>query len=146
MIPVKHIDPDDLPLYAMQLLPPDEMEEMRLHLQHSVEARRLLAEIYGDLSLFAHAAEMQDAPALARQRLMKQVAREKKEIPESLTDRYTSGVDTFAPRMSSSSLLEDDPAQRPFLMKAAPWVGWLLAAGLAAFAVMLHESTGGHSD
>jgi hypothetical protein len=39
MIPVKHIDPDDLPLYAMQLLSPEENAEMRLHLQHSTEAR-----------------------------------------------------------------------------------------------------------
>ena len=43
MIPVKHIDPDDIALYAMQLLPPDETEEMTLHLQHSAEARRVLS-------------------------------------------------------------------------------------------------------
>ena len=68
MIPVKHIDPDDLALYAMQLLPPDETEEMSLHLQHSVEARRVLSEIYGDLSIFAHSADMHSPPAAARQR------------------------------------------------------------------------------
>jgi hypothetical protein len=139
MIPVKHIDPDDLPLYAMQLLPPEEMEEMRLHLQHSAEARRVLAEIYADLSIFAHGADMQDAPAHSRQRLMKQVAQEKKEIPESPLDRYTSGIDTFAPRLASSSLIDDEPVHKSFVAKTAPWAGWLLAAGLAAFAVMLHQ-------
>ena len=54
MIPVKHIDPEDLPLYAMQLLPAEENEELSLHLQHSPEARRVLAEIYGDLAVLAH--------------------------------------------------------------------------------------------
>ena len=62
MIPVKPIDPDDLSLYAMQLLSPEEMEEMRLQLQHSVEARRILAETYGSLSLFAISAETHDPP------------------------------------------------------------------------------------
>ncbi len=71
MIPVKHIDPDDLALYAMQLLSPEEMQEMTENLQHSAEARRQLAEIYDDLALYAHTTEMQAPPEGARQKLMK---------------------------------------------------------------------------
>ncbi len=104
MIPVKHIDPDDLALYAMQLLPPEEAEEMSLHLQHSVEARRVLSEIYGDLSVFAHSAEMHSPPALARQRLMKHVAREKKAIP---IDSLQAGA--FAPR--SAAMFDEAPSK-----------------------------------
>jgi hypothetical protein len=137
MIPIKHIDPEDLPLYAMQLLPPDEMEEMSLHLQHSVEARRVLAEIYGDLSLFAQTAEMHAPPALAKQRLMKHVAREKKAVPVSPLDRYAPPEDAYAPRGAASSLLDDEPVPPTFVEKAMPWAGWLLAAGIAAFAIML---------
>ncbi len=126
MIPVKHIDPDDLPLYAMHLLPPDEMEEMSLHLQHSVEARRVLSEILGDLSLLAHTAEMHSPPALTRQRLMKHVAREKKAIS---IDVNRPQLSELAPR--ASSLLDEEPARKSGAAKVLPWVGWAMAAGLA---------------
>ncbi len=124
MIPVKHIDPDDLPLYAMQLLPPDEMEEMSLHLQHSVEARRLLSEIYADLSIFAHSAEMHSPPALARQRLMKHVAREKKVVP-----MQPGAAGAYTPRLGAA-LLEEEPAKKSVAARVLPWVGWALAAGM----------------
>jgi hypothetical protein len=144
MIPVKFIDPDDLPLFAMQLLPADEMEEMALMLQHSLEARRQLAEIYGDLSVFAHSAEMHDAPALGKQRLMKAVAKEKKATPINPLDRYTSGQqDAYEARGAAmSSLLDDEPVEKSFGEKVLPWTGWLLAAGLAAFAFVLTQQNG----
>jgi len=126
MIPVKHIDPDDIALYAMQLLPPDEAEEMSLHLQHSAEARRVLSEIYSDLAMFAHSAEMHSPPALARQRLMKSVAREKKAPP------VDTMAGSYAPR-ATVSLFEEEVAKRSVASKVLPWVGWALAAGLGAF-------------
>jgi hypothetical protein len=141
MIPVKHIDPDDLPLYAMQLLPPEEMEEMTLHLQHSVEARKILAQIYGDLSLFSQTADTHEPPATAKQRLMKNVAREHREPPPNPLDKYATPIDTFAPRVAPSSLLDDEPVQKSFVQKAAPWTGWLIAAGLAAFAFLQYQQT-----
>jgi hypothetical protein len=134
MIPVKHIDPDDLALYAMQLLPPDETEEMALHLQHSVEARRVLSEIYGDLSIFAHSAEMHSPPALARQRLMKHVAREKKAIP---IDTHAQMAGAYAPR--ASSLFADEPVKKSAVANVLPWLGWAVAAGLALPIVNLYN-------
>lgn len=125
MIPIKHIDPDDLALYAMQLLPPDEMEEMSLHLQHSSEARRVLSELYGDLSVFAHSAEMHSPPAMARQRLMKHVAREKKTVP---IDRVPAGA--YAAR-APLSLVDEEPVKKSVAAKVLPWSGWAVAAGLA---------------
>ena len=133
MIPVKHIDPDDLPLYAMHLLPPDEMEEMSLHLQHSVEARRVLSEILGDLSLLAHTAEMHSPPALTRQRLMKHVAREKKAIP---IDIHREPVAEYAPR--AASLLDEEPVRKSTTGRVLPWVGWAMAAGLAVASAGLY--------
>ena len=44
-------------------------------------ARRELAEIQGDLAIYAHTVDMHSPPAQARERLMKQVAREKKAVP-----------------------------------------------------------------
>jgi anti-sigma-K factor RskA len=132
MIPVKHIDPDDIALYAMQLLPPDETEEMSLHLQHSAEARRVLAEIYSDLSIFAHSAEMHSPPATARQRLMKHVAREKKAVP------VDPMAVTYAPRATVLSF-EDEVQKRSAASKVLPWVGWALAAGLGAFSAVQYQ-------
>ncbi len=132
MIPVKHIDPDDLALYAMQLLPPDETEEMALHLQHSAEARRVLSEIYSDLSIFAHSAEMHSPPALARQRLMKHVAREKKAV---VVDPV---VGSYAPR-GTVSLFEEEVAQPSLVAKVLPWAGWALAAGMAGLSYMQNQ-------
>jgi hypothetical protein len=133
MIPIKHIDPDDLALYAMQLLPHEEMDEISLHLQYSSEARRVLSEMYGDLSLLAHSAEMHEAPAEARQRLMKNVAREKKVVP---IDR-TPTVD-YAPR-TTPSLFEQEPAQKSLGAKILPWAGWAIAAGLAFGTEVLYQ-------
>lgn len=132
MIPVKHIDPDDIALYAMQLLPPDETEDMHLHLQHSAEARRVLSEIYSDLSIFAHSAEMHSPPALARQRLMKHVAREKKAAPvDPLADSYAS--------RGTISLLEEEVAQPSLAARIPSWVGWALAAGMAGFSFTQYQ-------
>jgi hypothetical protein len=142
MIPVKHIDPDDLPLYAMQLLTPEEMEELRSDLEHTNEGRRILAEYYGDLALFAHTAEIHTPPATARQRLMKAVSREKKVIPPSPLDKYAAPVVPFTSRVeSTSSLLDDEPVERTFGQKALPWTGWLIAAGVGAFAFLQHQQT-----
>jgi hypothetical protein len=134
MIPVKHIDPDDIALYAMQLLPPDEAEEMSLHLQHSAEARRVLSEVYSDLSIFAHSAEMHSPPALARQRLMKHVSREKKVLPP---DPLAGFAGSYAPR-ANVSLFEEEVAKRSVASRILPWAGWALAAGMAALSVNLY--------
>ena len=130
MIPVKLIDPDDLPLYAMQLLSPEEMEQMRLHLQHSPEARQMLSDILGDLSLVAHSAGMEIPAPEARERFMKQVAREKKTIP---IDR----VDTYTPRAAVDA--EPQPIRKSSSTKVLPWVGWAIAAGLAVEAGNLYQ-------
>jgi hypothetical protein len=143
MIPVKYIDPEDLPLYAMQLLTPEEMEELTSSLHHSVEGRKVLAEFYADLSLLAHTAETHEPSAVARQRLMKHIAREKKPVPASPLDQYAAPIEALQPRLvpSNSSLFDDEPVEKSFGAKAMPWVGWLLAAGLAAFSFLEYQQT-----
>ena len=142
MIPLKLIDPDDLPLYAMQLLPPEEMEELTLQLQHSVEARKLLAKIYGELSMVALTAEMQAPSSSTKQRLMKQVGREKKEMIPSPLDRYTSGMmDAYAPR-ETNFMEEEEPVRQSVAGRVLPWVGWAIAAGIGFLAVNEHQKNG----
>ncbi len=77
----RRITSEDLALFAMQLLPKEEMAEVAAAVAGSPEARRELAEIQGDLATYAHTVDMHSPPALTRERLMKQVAREKKAIP-----------------------------------------------------------------
>ncbi len=134
MIPVKPIDPDDLSLYAMQLLSPEEMEEMRLQLQHSVEARRVLAETYGSLSLFAISAETHDPPAASRQRLMKHLAREPKAVPLE-----PPVVGAFAPRVDPVVPAKVIPMKRSAASRVLPWIGWAIAAGLGFETATLYQ-------
>ena len=162
MIPVKPIDPDDLPLYAMQLLTPEQMEELTLQLQHSVEGRKVLSEVYGDLSLFAQSTEMHAPPTTARQRLMKHVAREKKVIPQELlrSDHLrqdgtrqdgtrqdgtrhdgtrqdgATPIDSYTPGASALP----GPAPRSAGSRIAPWLGWAIAASVGAFAFTEHQA------
>ncbi len=142
MIPVKPIDPDDLPLYAMQLLEPEQMEELTLQLQHSVEARRILAELYNDLALVAHTAEEHTPTAIARQKLLKQVAREKKVVPPGPLDRFAPAhEDAIAPRLVKSSAHDEDHAPRSLGARVLPWLGWALAAGIGAFSFVEYQQT-----
>ncbi len=72
---------EELTLFAMQLLSPEESAEVTAYLEQSAEARQELAEIHGDLAIYAHTVDLQTPPAQARERLMKQIGREKKAIP-----------------------------------------------------------------
>ena len=77
----RRITSEDLALFAMQLLSQEEAAEVAAHLAQSAEARRELAEMQGDLAIYAHTVDMHSPPVQARERLMKQVAREKKAVP-----------------------------------------------------------------
>lgn len=134
MIPVKHIDPDDLALYAMNLLPPDEAEEMALNLQHSVEARRVLADIRGDLSVLAFSADVSAPSADAKDRLMKHIGREKKAAPipapvVMIPDALQSRTHTIV----------EEPEARSLAARTLPWLGWAIAAGLLFEVGNLHQ-------
>ncbi|WP_353070817.1 anti-sigma factor [Tunturiibacter gelidiferens] len=144
----RRITSEDLALFAMQLLPPEEMAEIAAYVERSGEARRELAEIQGDLAVYAHTVEMQSPSAEARERLMKQVGREKKAIP---IDR---SAETAAVASSSASVAaneefgrgagsiystEEEPPRRGFAGKVLPWVGWAVAAGLAVAAGDLYK-------
>ena len=135
MIPVKPIDPDDLPLYAMQLLEPEQMEELTLQLQHSVEARRILAEIYSDLALFAHTAEEHTPTTLTRQKLLKQVSREKKAIPLDRVPVPPAPI----PFIPAASARAQENSGRSVSARVLPWFGWALAAGIGAFSFFEYQ-------
>ncbi len=131
MIPVKQIDPEDLPLYAMNLLPSEEMEELTQNLQYSREARRQLTEIYEELSFYAHSVDLEAPDPAAKQRLMKQIAREKKVVS---IDRKAE-VEPVAP-VVETVYVEN---KRSAAAKVLPWLGWAAAAGISLAAGRLYQ-------
>ena len=131
MIPVKQIDPEDLPLYAMNLLPADEMEELTQNLQYSREARRQLTEIYEELSFYAHSVSLEAPDQAAKQRLMKQIAREKKVVS---IDRAQI-AEPVAPVVETVFVEQ----KRSAAGKLLPWLGWAAAAGISLAAGRLYQ-------
>lgn len=72
----RHISDEDLALYAMQALPPEESETMRLHVSECAACRGQLAEISGDLAIVAMSVDQQSIPEGARDRLMDRIRSE----------------------------------------------------------------------
>lgn len=73
-----HPTAEDLSLFAMQLLPVEEMHAVAEHLASCLECRAELAHIHSELALTAATVQLQSPPEHARERLTKQLAREKK--------------------------------------------------------------------
>lgn len=131
---------DDLALYAMQLLPADQAATIAEQLENSPELRKELAEIQGDLAIYAHTVDLHSPPALARERLMKQVAREKKIVPVTqapvrefpVRPSTQLGIDSSYMRQVYAEEHVEEP--RSFGSKVLPWAGWAIAAGMAVTA------------
>ena len=143
---------DTLALYAMDLLEPQERAAVAEHLHVSPEARHQLSLVLGDLAAFAVTAEVHSPPALTRQRLLKQIARERKSVPfnqpvraeqnqptafagyAAQTSAYASQQSAQPPRSIRRNPVEETDTRSGFAT-AMPYVGWALAAGMgfAAF-------------
>jgi anti-sigma-K factor RskA len=163
----RRITSEDLALFAMQLLSEKETAEVAAYLRESAEARKELAEIQGDLATYALTADMQAPPPQTRERLMRQVAREKKAIPidrpaapevraaepggaavgtgSAVADARGDEVSNEGPRSvlglsGGAYLSEDDKPKRSVAGKVLPWVGWAVAAGLAVAAGDLYHA------
>jgi anti-sigma-K factor RskA len=150
----RHIEQDDLALFAMQLLSADESAAIVQHIESCAECRSELAAVQGDLAIYAHTVDLHSPPAQARERLLKQVGREKKVIPVARTPVVTEfpprpapagsflGADLGAESSSRSSYLDDDddqPQPRGFGSRVLPWAGWAIAAGLAVAVGLLYQ-------
>ncbi len=168
---IKHIDPEDLVLYAMQMLSPEESAAIAEYLELHPSARQELAEIQGDLATFALTTEMHAAPALAKTRFLKQVGREKRVLParpakswsNAVTDAtgnsstVGSGVGSSSEEGSAPSIgafqrgasegtllsFEQEAPRRGVASKLIPWMGWAVAAGLAVATVGLYRQREG---
>lgn len=124
---IGHISPEDLALYAMQLLDAKEHAEAQRHLSECSECRSGVAAATGDLALVALTTEMHSPPAFARERLMKQVMREKKVVAIRSAPAAATGVGAGSGHSAAP--------ERRRKASVAPWI-WA-GAGWAAAAAML---------
>jgi hypothetical protein len=143
----RHYETDDLALFAMQLLSRDEMALVRSHVAECQLCRLQVAQLQGDLAVYAMTAEIHSPPAQARERLMKQVAREKKTVPverppvpfeQAAAPSRTQRVLTNGDQSGYSKGLgrgryieEEEKPKRNVAAMIFPWIGWAVAAGLA---------------
>jgi anti-sigma-K factor RskA len=142
----RHIPAEDLALYAMQLLETPERIAIERHISQCPDCSGELAAIQGDLAVIALSAEMHSPPALARQRTMNQVAREKRPAqplrkldPQSMRKLDTQPLRGFdsepaSPGSTGRRLLQEDEEQetprRGGFGVFMPYVGWAVAAAI----------------
>ena len=161
---------EDLYLYAMDLLDPEEQKRIREFLPKSPEARAELENVLGDLALFALAIEPADVPEASRHRLLQQVSREPRKAPavelaqaalprvDGIVDAATTSpaLDTagFAAETGSPSVaqvpmrlgVQEEEPRRGFFASLLPWAGWAVAAGLAVSTWTYYQRTAALSD
>ncbi|HEU5340447.1 anti-sigma factor [Edaphobacter sp.] len=142
----RHFEPEDLALFAMQLLPQDEAAAVAAHVEQCAACRQNLTEVQGDLAAYAHTVDLHTPSAEARERLLKQVAREKKTIPidrvpeKQESEHETIPLASYGRGLGRGEYLpEEDPPHRRPAGRLLPWLGWAAAAALAFAAGNLYQ-------
>jgi hypothetical protein len=77
----RHVDPEDLVLYALQFLNGEQAFAISKHIEQCKECHREFGLIQGDLAAYALTVDLQSPPHSSTQRLLTQVAKEKKVVP-----------------------------------------------------------------
>ncbi len=124
---LNHISPDDLYLFALQLLPDADMKDAATHLTDCAQCRALLGKIQGDLAAYALTAELHAPPVQAREWLLRQVAEEKKVIPMPAPVEQRQPEETTEPLLyprNSRVSQSDEPAERK-KRRYAPAMAWI---------------------
>lgn len=115
MIAVSHLSPEDLALFALQLLEGAELDQALQHLERCETCRHEVARFQGDLVGYALAlSEQHTPPAAARERLLRRVAKEKKAVPAPPAARPVE-----LPRPAVTSLPAYDPSSTAVPVAAA---------------------------
>ena len=128
------IDPADLALYAMNLLPPAETVTITRMVESSEEWRMALAEVQAELGMFAEASvKLEEPSAASRERLQKGVGREKKFIAPANPSPRTE------PMFAVAATSPEDSGRSGY--GKLPWVGWAVAAGVALMATHYYRQT-----
>jgi hypothetical protein len=144
MSDVNHISQDDLALFALQVLPEAERKAAALHLKECGACRLQLGEIQGEMAAYAMTSEMKTPPAEGRERLLRQVAAEKKVVPSVPQVERVERAEpvpvvepVLYPRNSRMFQMEAREEREPRRVAAfLAWTGWAVAATVAVLAGM----------
>jgi hypothetical protein len=120
----RHISQDDLALYAMQALSPEESAPIRAHLAECAACRADLASLSGDLALVAMSVEQHTVPEGARQRFL---------------DRIAADAASAQPASKPAVVSIDSP--RP-ARRVAAWIPWAAVAAMILISVALQWRVG----
>lgn len=123
-----HISQEDLALYAMQALTPEENRDTQAHLDDCAYCRAALAESLVDVALIGMSAEQKALPEGAGQRLMARIAN----TPQT-------AVVPSAPKPVASIPVAPIPIDGK-RRAGFGWLGWFAAAAALAIAVYLGYS------
>jgi hypothetical protein len=141
-----HANPEDLVLFALQFLNREQTSAIAVHVAVCADCREELARVQGDLATTALTTELESPPAAARQRLLAQVAREKKVIPIAqpiqaapLDEPALRPLASFGRQGSILNPTDEIKPKRPIGVAVIGGIGWAIAAGLAFFAFTLHK-------
>lgn len=159
-----HYEASDLALFALQLLDENEHRSMAAHINSCAFCRQELSRLQGDLAACAYAIEMQIPADSVRERVMHQVAREKKIVPmepvgrvvpveqpepnqlleEPTLEWRTRGQRsaTKAPSRREPDIEEEDRpyAERTNLRRNLfLWLSWAAVAGLSVAGMRLYQ-------
>jgi len=130
MNPANHIHEEDLALFALQILPEDEVKSVVSHLEHCESCRTQVGMMQGDLVSYAMTAEMHTPPAAVRERLLRRISKEKKFVAPPV-----SNEPVFRARQDSQLFdTSDEEVVVVRRMGVAGWAGWAIAAGIAVAA------------
>lgn len=106
----EHIPDEDLALYAMQALTPDEMRKAQEHLDQCTHCRAGLAEALGDIALIGLSVDQEP-------------------LPEGVKERFLQKIDEETARIQAMSTYPKAVRQKSY-----GWIGWLAAAACLAIA------------
>jgi hypothetical protein len=126
-----HIPQEDLALYSMQALSPEEQAAVRAHLEGCAACRGALQDILAEEALLGLSIEQAPLPAGAEQRFMARIAN----TPQSSTSQSSTAAHAAAPQpeISRSTPVEHAP-KRGF---GFGWLGWVTAVVAIAVAAYL---------
>jgi anti-sigma-K factor RskA len=130
MNPANHIHEEDLALFALQILPEDEVKAVVSHLEHCESCRTQVGMMQGDLVSYAMTAEMHTPPAAVRDRLLRRIGKEKKFVPPQASNEPVLSARANSQIFDTSG--EEIIVERR--MGVAGWAGWAIAATVAVAA------------
>jgi anti-sigma factor RsiW len=126
-----HIPQDDLALYSMQALSPEEQAAVRAHLEGCAACRGALQDILAEEALLGLSIEQAPLPAGAEQRFMARIAN----TPQSSTSQSSTAAHAAAPQPEISRFTPVEHApKRGF---GFGWLGWVTAVVAIAVAAYL---------